>query len=171
MSRLLPSSCRMANTLAPAIAPGQAAGARPPSLLVSSKAPSGALPTAPACVRAHVKTTLTGWHLAALTDTAEPVASELVTNAVRASTDERGHPKYWNGHMAIIVVRLLADHTRLVLEVWDMADGVPAARHVTADDECGRGLDLVEAATTSWGTRPLLAGPANASGRNCESYG
>jgi hypothetical protein len=89
--------------------------------------------------------------MTSLTDTAELVASELATNAIQASTDEQGHPIYFNGRMAVIFVRLLADRTRLVLEVWDMAQTLPTARHANADEESGRGLGLVEALSANWG--------------------
>lgn len=128
--------------------------------LSSSMAPLGALPTAPACVRAHIRTTLSEWHMTALADAAELVGSELVTNAVRASTDEHGHPFYLNGRMAVIFVRLLADGTRLVLEVWDMAPTLPVVRRVAPDAENGHGLELVGvlAATWSWKTAPKWPG-------------
>src|SRR5579859_570946 len=135
----------MVRPYAPAVAPRQSTPhMNLPWPLASSMAPLGALPTAPACVRVYIKNTLAEWRMTTLTDTAELVSSELVTNAVQASMDEHGHPLYWDGRMAVIFVRLLADRTRLVLEVWDMAQSLPAARHIGADDESGRGLELVE---------------------------
>jgi hypothetical protein len=119
--------------------------------LVSIMAPLGALPTAPACVRAHVRNTLTEWRMTPLIDTAELVASELATNAIQASTDEHGHPIYFKGRMAVIFVRLLADRKRLVVEVWDMAKTLPTVRHANANEESGRGLELVEAVSVNWG--------------------
>jgi hypothetical protein len=129
----------------------QPTNANPPWPLVSNMAPLGVPTTAPGCVRAHVRSTLTEWRMTALIDTAELVASELATNAVAASTDDHGYPLYREGRMAVIFVRLLADRARLVLEVWDMAGARPIARHVEATAESGRGLELVEALTANWG--------------------
>src|SRR5260221_567669 len=53
--------------------------------LVSALPPLAALPTAPACARGHVRAAAREWGLSDLADTAELVASELVTNAVQAS--------------------------------------------------------------------------------------
>ena len=142
----------MARPYAPRVTPRQSTPhMNRPWPLANSMTPLGALPTAPACVRAHVRDTLAEWRMTSLIDTAELVASELVTNAVQASTDEHGHPIYAGGRMAVIFVRLLAERTRLVLEVWDMAQALPAARNVSAEDETGRGLELVEAVSANWG--------------------
>jgi len=118
--------------------------------LSSTMAPLGALLTAPACARAHVRTTLADWRMTAFADAAELVASELVTNAVRASTDERGNPRYHHGQMAVVHVRLLADRDRLLLEVWDMCPLPPAIVCAAADAEQGRGLQLVDALAHRW---------------------
>jgi hypothetical protein len=127
--------------------------------LSNSMAPLGALPTAPSCVRSHIRTTLCEWRMMALTDVAELVGSELVTNAVRASTDEHGHPFYLNGRMAVIFVRLLANHTRLVLEVWDLVPTLPMPCHVEPDTESGRGLELVEALAFAWSWKTTPSWP------------
>jgi hypothetical protein len=47
--------------------------------------PLAALPTAPACARGHVRAVACEWGLPELADTAELLASELVTNGVQAS--------------------------------------------------------------------------------------
>src|SRR5271155_246321 len=44
-----------------------------------------AIPTAPSCARGHVRAVAREWSLPELADTAELLASELVTNAVQAS--------------------------------------------------------------------------------------
>lgn len=119
--------------------------------LANIMAPLGALPTAPACVRAHVRNTLAEWRMTSLIDTTELVASELATNAIQASTDEGGQPIYAGGRMAVIFVRLLSDRSRLVLEVWDMTQDLPVARHANVNEESGRGLELVEALSANWG--------------------
>lgn len=117
----------------------------------STVLPLGVLPTAPACVRAHVRLVLAEWNMASLADTAELVASELVTNAVLASTDADGHPLYRGGTLAMVYVRMLADHARLLLEVWDTSPAAPVPMHAEPDDENGRGLQLIDAMTDKWG--------------------
>ena len=118
--------------------------------LVSSMAPLGALPTAPACVRVHVRDTLDEWNMAGLVDVAELLASELVTNAVEASTDDHGHPRYVDGLMAIVVFRMLACQRGLVLEVWDLVPTPPVLRQRGLYDESGRGLRLVDTLASRW---------------------
>src|SRR5215831_19235491 len=51
----------------------------------------GALPTAPSCARLHASAVLHEWGLADLAETTELVVSELVTNAVLASTESPAH--------------------------------------------------------------------------------
>src|ERR1700688_2095572 len=76
--------------------------------LVSTMPPLGALATAPGSARAHVRSTLAEWHMSMYEEVAELLSSELVTNAVEASTDGHGSPVYINGHMALVVFRMLA---------------------------------------------------------------
>ena len=137
-------------TVFPLHDPGQRA--RPPVSypLVSTLAPLGAVPTAPGCARAHLRNTLSEWNMAGYGEVAELVASELVTNAVEASTDAHGHPVYIGGHMAVVVFRMLAGRERLVLEAWDLAPAVPVVRNAGTDDEHGRGLVLVQALAYRW---------------------
>jgi anti-sigma regulatory factor (Ser/Thr protein kinase) len=112
-----------------------------------------ALPTASASARMHARAVAGEW---ALDDMAEDVAlvvSELVTNAVRASTGTDGRPKYTDasGGLPIVHLRLLCDHTRLIVEVWDLSPAEPEAKNPAPDAESGRGLLLVEALTERWG--------------------
>jgi anti-sigma regulatory factor (Ser/Thr protein kinase) len=123
----------------------------PNSWPLSSSLPLGVLPTAPSCARSHVRLVLAEWGMASLAGTAELVVSELVTNSVRASTDADGHPLYRGGVLAHVHVRMFADDTRLLLEVWDTIPAAPVAKHAAPDDETGRGLHLVDVMTASWG--------------------
>jgi anti-sigma regulatory factor (Ser/Thr protein kinase) len=124
--------------------------------LVSAMPPLGALVTAPASARAHVHALLPGWRLAHLADDAATVVSELVTNAVQASTAPTGEPAYVGGHMAVVRLRLLSDGSRVVAEVWDQAPGFPAPRRAASYAEDGRGLHLVDALTRGrWGWQAI----------------
>lgn len=126
--------------------------------LVSTMPPLGALPTAPASARAHVGAVLPGWHLDGLTGDCQLVVSELVTNAVQASTTPTGEPVYIGGRMAVVRLRLLSDGLRVLAEVWDQAPGFPAPRRARGDTENGRGLQLVDALTRGrWGWQAVDA--------------
>jgi anti-sigma regulatory factor (Ser/Thr protein kinase) len=83
------------------------------------------------------------WHLDALTDTAELIVSELVTNAADASIVLPERPP--------IALRLLATEKSLVIEVWDQSPLDLQPRDAGADDECGRGLTVVAALSDRWG--------------------
>jgi len=95
-------------------------------LAASVLPPLGALRTAPATARGHVRGTLAAWRLSELSDSVELVDRELATNAVNASADPDGRPAHLDGRIPVIRVRLFAGETVLVAEVWDEAGGVPA---------------------------------------------
>jgi anti-sigma regulatory factor (Ser/Thr protein kinase) len=88
--------------------------------------------------------------MSAYEETAELLTSELVTNAVEASTDQRGNPVYVNGRMAIIIFRMLGYPQSLVLEVWDLMPAVPEVRQAGDLDERGRGMFLVHTLAHRW---------------------
>jgi anti-sigma regulatory factor (Ser/Thr protein kinase) len=74
-----------------------------------------------------------------LTEAAELLATELVTNAVQ-------HTK---GPAAI---KLRAEHGTLRIGVWDADPTSPVpSRHTTSDAETGRGLALVRDCADTWG--------------------
>jgi anti-sigma regulatory factor (Ser/Thr protein kinase) len=82
------------------------------------------------------------WGLANLADTAELLASELVTNAVQASA----------GLLSPVVrIWLVSDQESVVLHVWDGCDEMPVCQHPGYDDDSGRGLMLVQALAAEWG--------------------
>jgi len=117
--------------------------------------PMGALTSAPATARAHVRAVLARWGLTDLTEVCELVVSELATNAVEASTGPTGRPLYGGGRMPVVRVCLFSDGARLLIEVWDQAMGFPALRRAASDAEAGRGLHLVDAMTGGrWGWQP-----------------
>jgi hypothetical protein len=121
-------------------------------LAASVLPPLGALRTAPATARGHVRGTLAAWRLSELSDTVELVVSELTANAVNASAGPDGRPAHLNGRIPVIRVRLFTGEAVLVAEVWDEAGGVPARKSAGAADESGRGLELVHELTDArWG--------------------
>jgi two-component sensor histidine kinase len=93
-----------------------------------------------------VRRRLKRWGLAELIPTAELLASELVTNAVR----------YSQGSIALRLVR----EEGLVCEVHDDSAALPRLRHASDDDERGRGLLVVSQLSVRWGARRTLSGKA-----------
>ncbi|MFE3284701.1 SpoIIE family protein phosphatase [Streptomyces sp. NPDC059233] len=106
------------------------------------------LPAVPASAgeaRAFVEKALTAWDHGCLADDARLLTSEVFTNAVR-------HGK------GPVRLHLRLDASELVVEVTDHSPHLPHPRLAEADEESGRGLALVEALATRWGTRPTDAG-------------
>jgi anti-sigma regulatory factor (Ser/Thr protein kinase) len=86
---------------------------------------------------------LDAWGLPHLTDSAQVIVSELLTNAVRYA-----HPPYGN----VIATRFERLESGVRIEVHDAGDGKPERREASADEEDGRGLCLVDALTGGqWG--------------------
>jgi len=94
--------------------------------------------------RLLVRRRLRRWALAELTPTAELLASELVTNAVR----------YAQGAIALRLVREEA----LVIEVLDDSAALPRLRHAGEEEERGRGLQVVSQLAEHWGARRTHSG-------------
>ena len=138
---------------------GMAAAPRTAWPLSCSMPPMAALVTAPGTARAYLASVLSSWNLAALTDEGQAVVSELVSNAVEAST-VAGRPMYLGGRVAVVRLALLSDRSRLVAEVYDQAPGMPVIRKPPSDSESGRGLLVVAQLTRGrWGWSPLHGQP------------
>jgi anti-sigma regulatory factor (Ser/Thr protein kinase) len=106
-----------------------------------------ALPTAVPCGRLHAKQVLWEWQLGHCTEDAETLVSELLTNAVKASSSPDG--------AGVVVLRLLANRERLLIEVWDHNPDDPQPRQADAESESGRGFSVIEALSSRWGFRRL----------------
>lgn len=106
-----------------------------------------ALPTAVSCARRHAKAVVLEWGLPTLADTIELIVSEIVTNAVRATSLLR------DGGLTTPVVRLwLASDLHCVLiRVWDASSQMPTRQDARPEDESGRGLMLVDCLASEWG--------------------
>ncbi|WP_052745661.1 SpoIIE family protein phosphatase [Allosalinactinospora lopnorensis] len=92
----------------------------------------------PSRVRRLVRTTLADWDLSAIAETTELLVTELVTNAVRHSSQP-------------IELRLLRTEA-LLCEVADSDHQRPVLRHTAETDESGRGLQLVSRLARRWGS-------------------
>ena len=82
------------------------------------------------------------WRLTGLSDIAELLISELVTNAVQISRAD--------GQTTPVRLWVLADRTRVLILVWDSSPLPPVRMSTSEDDENGRGLLLVETLSTRW---------------------
>ena len=131
---------------------GQPASQVRASLPLQTSLVLGALPTAVACARLHARNVLYEWNLLSVADSVEIVVSELVTNAVRASTGPDGRPKYdMKTGLARVGLRLSSNREHILIEVWDQDPRMPMAKAAGPEDESGRGLMLVEALCEHWG--------------------
>jgi len=108
-------------------------------------------------LRGELRDALRRWGVADLVDTAELLASELVTNAIRHTDRD-----------AMFTARLYrepgesrvaeAGRARLRVEVEDESDLWPTRRTPGEQASSGRGLMLVEALADGWGVEPRGSG-------------
>ena len=112
--------------------------------------PLGALPGAIPCARLHTTAVLWEWGMEALAQQAELAVSELVTNAVRASTGAAQPPGDPPG-LPVVALRLAGDHQRLLVEVSDHDPRPPIPTVADPEHDGGRGLVLVAAVSEQWG--------------------
>jgi PAS domain S-box-containing protein len=96
-------------------------------------------PSAVRLARRRVHDTLVEWGLVPLTDVTVLLVSELVTNSLR----------YAHGPIGVRMIR----GTSLLVEVSDPLPDPPRQRSASAEDEGGRGLQLVARSSRRWGTR------------------
>jgi hypothetical protein len=112
-----------------------------------------AVPTEVALARFHARMTVGEWAMVCVAEDVTLIVSELVANAVVASTNADGRPKHTDvsDGMPVVHLRLLSDRTRIVIEVWDQSLRSPEVKQQELDAENGRGLPLVEALSDRWG--------------------
>jgi anti-sigma regulatory factor (Ser/Thr protein kinase) len=120
-------------------------------LPLRSRLELAALPSAVPCARGHVRAVALEWGLPRdLADTAALLASEIVTNAVRASEGLLINPAL--GIVPVVRVSLASDRVSILLRVWDGGDGMPVRHEAGPADENGRGLMIIDTLGTDWGT-------------------
>ena len=112
-----------------------------------------ALPTAPSCARLHTKQVL--WELGMageLSETIELLVSELVTNAMQITTEQK--------LQTTIRLWLSGSGERILIQVWDADPQPPIPKSLDANglppraDVGGRGLFLVASLSEQWGWYP-----------------
>jgi anti-sigma regulatory factor (Ser/Thr protein kinase) len=142
---------------APAPLPVRAGSTRPGPATRQTTLTLGPVATAPGDARATLKTALILWGLAHLTADAEAITSELVTNAITASTTKapRGiQPR-------AVTLWITARDGELLIRVWDPDPALPPPGQPPPDDpepEHGRGLLIVTALSRQWGWHPARNG-------------
>jgi len=101
------------------------------------------------CARLHTRQVLWEWRHAGLSEAAELVVSELVTNAVTATTAI--------GSLCPVRLWLLADRAHLLIVAADASPRPPQQAEPAGKAEGGRGLLLVEALSSRWGWHAITS--------------
>ena len=108
--------------------------------------------------RDFTRVTLREWRMARLSDVAELVVSELVTNALRHSLLSGR----WMPEEHPIRLRLLLQNPYLMCLVTDPDSAGPVRIDSHSGAESGRGLQVVESCSVRWGWQPLDSGAPDA---------
>src|SRR5215467_8527869 len=95
--------------------------------------------------------------MAAVSDDAELVVSELVTNALRHGLCGSGAPGP-DGGGQVVGLRLMIQAPHLICMVTDPSREIPLRRDSDLLDATGRGLCVIESCSSRWGWRLLDGG-------------
>jgi hypothetical protein len=110
---------------------------------ISTPLALGAIAGSPRTARASARALLIEWGMPSLTESAELIVSELVTNAVQVSAGYVVPPP--------VRFRISATGFAVLIEVWDCDPRPPVLRHPADLEEGGRGLVLVATISARWG--------------------
>jgi hypothetical protein len=105
-------------------------------------------PTAAAEARRRVRAVIRAWQVPVDPDIAVLLTSDLVTSAIM----------HGNGETVTLVIR--CPRGLLRIDVYDTSRSLPIAADEPAGTEAGRGLALVAALSTEWGSFRTPAGEA-----------
>lgn len=103
--------------------------------------------------RQAIRETLRAWKLDTMADTVVLLASELLANAVQATS---AAVPVTGGEQLTLTLRRTGPG--LLVEVWDPNPAQAMPQDPGLADECGRGLLLVEALSSAWGQRAASNG-------------
>lgn len=112
-----------------------------------------ALPSSARAARLHTLRVLQRWRLEGLADTAELLASEIITNAVRASIPIVREQRETEQETPAQLLRfwLSSNRRSLLIQVWDGDHHPPVRKDVGPGAEAGRGVLLIETLSAQWG--------------------
>jgi anti-sigma regulatory factor (Ser/Thr protein kinase) len=106
--------------------------------------------------RKQVRTAVRYWRIPVDIEVAALLTSELVTNAITHGRILRGDG---DGGTVTLIIRSSEDQLRV--EVYDTSHAPPVpGDSVPVDAEHGRGLQLVDSLSTTWGSYPTATGKA-----------
>ncbi|WP_158920473.1 ATP-binding protein [Streptomyces sp. NBRC 109706] len=120
-------------------------------------------PGAPRVARAHTRATLAEWGLDELAGDTSVVVSELVTNALRYGLPKDTTPRPLPPASADqpLLLSLVHCESSVLCAVFDPGHEVPAVQDPSLCQESGRGLQVLDALSRSWGwTTPDRHGKA-----------
>jgi hypothetical protein len=100
---------------------------------------------APRAARAMIRERLPLWGLGHLTEAAQLVATELISNSSAATVKNLAGLR-----LPPVRVWLLGGDASVAICVWDAVRQPPVPREAGRDDENGRGLAIVEALSAGW---------------------
>jgi anti-sigma regulatory factor (Ser/Thr protein kinase) len=102
--------------------------------------------------RRLTRNTLRDWGMMPLADDAEIIVADFVANAVAHATPPARDDAPPQG---VLSLRLIRRATEVICAVLDPSDAPPAPKPFGAEEEGGRGLQLVGALSDVWGWSPL----------------
>lgn len=95
------------------------------------------------------------------------MVSEIVTNAIRACGGLEVQDM--SDGSAVRLWLVVADEGGVLVLVWDTSPSRPERQQPAPDAESGRGLVLVEALATSWGSFGLADRPGKVVWAHCQN--
>lgn len=109
--------------------------------------------------RHFLQLTLSKWQAAFIEDDALLIASELVTNAIKATGILTEKPTWGElEKLNLVHVRLVGLADSIIIEVWDVSEDAPVLKEAGDDAEGGRGLLLVQQLAKCWGSYRTAGG-------------
>jgi anti-sigma regulatory factor (Ser/Thr protein kinase) len=116
-------------------------------------------PQSAQAARRLTRTTMRGWGLAFLADSAETIVGEFVANAVtHAATPEKPRKQaeaLRRQSAENMGLRLLRRTGEVICAVLDPSDDAPVLKDPGSVEESGRGLQMVDALSDVWGWSPV----------------